>query len=252
MSKATLIRDQSICTRRERRYKVSESMLRCEVALEEGGVRRGTVIDLSATGLRMVCDGRFDPNAKFSVDLATDRSFGIYRGTIRRVEPWVAGKSVLGCSLDDRIPEHVLQSLSSDSIIDRRSDDRVSMYLDATVSWQLNQGCVDAELRDLSSGGMRLFAIREIPQDTRIRIQIDLYGEMLVLEGRPVWQKRDEAGYDVGVAFTNRNAPTMVSKILGIPEVGVPEKPQAKDALRRPFAYAACGIIVGYWAFMVS
>jgi hypothetical protein len=252
MSKVALIRDQSICTRRERRYKVSESMLRCEVALEEGGLRRGTVIDLSATGLRMVCDGRFDASQGFSVELTTDRSHGIYRGTIRRVEPWVAGKSVLGCSLTDRIPDSILQTLSSESIVDRRCDDRVSLYLDATVSWQLHQGNIDAELRDLSSGGMRLFAIREIPKDTRIRVQIELYGEELVLEGRPVWQNQSEAGYDIGVAFTDRDAPAMVSRILGIPEVGVPQEPQTSVSLRRPFAYAACGVIVGYWAYMVS
>ena len=164
MTNQELVDDESICNRKERRFKTSEeSLLRCETTLAECGLRRGTVIDLSRSGVRLLCDGSFEVGQPIFTELTTDKSHGIYQGVILRVEPWLGGQSVIACSLDDPIPERVLQELANSGAINRRSDDRVELNHNATLTWPLSQTEVDAELRDFSPGGMKIIASAPIP-----------------------------------------------------------------------------------------
>ena len=129
MSNKEPVCSKSICVRKERRFKASEeNPLHCETALDEGEVRLGTVVDLSSNGIRLLCDGRFEVGQSMCTELTTDRSHGHYYGVIRRVEPWVDGQSILGCSLNDQIPDSVLQDLSNEGVVNRRTDERISLY----------------------------------------------------------------------------------------------------------------------------
>ena len=196
MSTVELIRDRSICNRRERRYKTNnEKLLRCETAVEEGGLRLGYVLDLSSTGIRLICQGQFEVGQTIHTLLHTDRPQGLYKGTVRRVEPWVNGKSVLGCSLCNRIPNSVLEELAADGVVNRRSDDRHGLDWNATVSWQLNPGEVDVRLKDYSYGGMRVESPIALPDDAHLRIRIELVDDELVLEGKSVWQQPSTNGF---------------------------------------------------------
>jgi len=219
MSNEELVSSQSICARKERRYKASENnLLSCETALDEGDVRRGTVVDLSSSGIRLLCGGRFEVGQAMSTELTTDRSYGVYRGVIRRVEPWVDGQSILGCSLNDPIPDAVLEDLSSDGVVNRRSDDRITLNKKAKVSWPLHQGEVDVELQDYSSGGMKLVSSFPIPDDVRLRIRIDLDDDSeLVVDAKSVWQKKAEDGCVAGVTYTHRDTHDKVARVLGPP-----------------------------------
>ncbi|MFK8113920.1 MAG: PilZ domain-containing protein [Rubripirellula sp.] len=241
-----LVRDQSICSRKERRYKTNgENLLRCETALESGGLRRGSILDLSATGMRMVCDGKFNVGEVFTVELNTDRSHGMYRGVVRRVDPWVDGKTILGCSLNDVIKEEVLSVLADEGVLDRRSDSRVEMIKEAKVSWQLQPGEVNAELRDCSNGGLRLIAWDPIPQGCRLRVRI-LHEDnnWIEVEGNSVWRRELDQGAFVGVAFTQKDAPSIVAPLLESCE-SKPEVP-IKTPMMGPVSYAACAVILMY------
>lgn len=215
MSAVKLIRDRSICTRRERRYTTSaEKLLRCEAAVEEGGLRMGHVIDLSSAGIRLLCDGQFRVGEQIHVQLYSDRSHGLYRGTVRRVEPWVDARTVLGCSLENKIPDSVLEELASEGIVNRRSDDRFRLSQQASISWQLSSCDVDVELTDYSYGGLRFESEIEVPLDTSVRLTIELPDEEVVLNGRTLWRTESENGYTAGIAFTEREAPATVEKIV--------------------------------------
>ena len=215
MSTVELIRDQSICSRRERRYTAtSEKRLQCETTAEDGGLSLGHVIDLSATGIRLLCEGQFHVGQKFHTQLHTARPHGIYRGTVRRVEPWVDGRSVLGCSLRDRIPESVLEELATDGVVNRRSDDRYTLQREAAVSWQLQTRELDVQLMDLSYGGLQIESPAPIPQNARLRVRVELDDEELVLDGQSVWQQETADRYMTGIAFTDREAPTIVSRLI--------------------------------------
>jgi PilZ domain len=250
MSNVQLVRDQSICTRKERRFKTcDENLLRCELALESGGVRRGSVLDLSASGLRMVCEGSFTVGTAFTVDLTSDRSYGMFCGVVRRVDPWVGGRSVIGCSLSDRIRDQVLEDLANLGVVDRRSDHRVPVTRKAKISWQLQPGEIDAELQDCSSGGLKLLASAPVPLNSRLRIRFeDEQGDdgWITVEGNSVWQRECEAGVYVGIAFTQKDTPNLISHLLDRGVAPVLSKAAERDRVMGPISYAACAVIALY------
>jgi hypothetical protein len=238
MSTVELIRDRAICSRKERRYTASsDRLLRCETTVEEGGLRPGHVVDLSSSGIRLLCDGLFQVGQTIRTQLLTDRSHGIYCGTVRRVEPWVDGQSILGCSLEDAIPQSVLEELAAEGIVNRRSDDRYTVDRTAAVSWQLNTGEVEVKIKDYSSGGLRVESSLPIPTDTRLRIRIELSDEELVLTGKSVWQQESADRYMAGIAFTHLDAPTHISKLAPrqtatLPSAGLPSSDRPISVLR--------------------
>lgn len=252
MNHVSLVRDQSICTRKERRYKTNDdNLLRCETALEEGGLRHGRVLDLSSTGLRMVCEGKFSAGAAFTVQLTTDRSHGMYRGVVRRVDPWVGGKTVIGCSLNDTIPDSVLEELARQEVVDRRSDERIEIVRQVKISWQLQAGEIDGELRDCSYGGMKLQTKTAVPMDSRLRIRVqDVDGQWIVVEGNSVWQRQQEDESYVGVAFTQKDAPGLISPLLNQKSETAPTSAPFTGPRMRPVSYAACAVIVAYTILM--
>lgn len=214
MSTVELIGDRSICSRRERRYKTSnEKLLRCETAVEGNEMRLGHVVDVSSMGIRLLCDGLFQAGQTIHTQLLTDRSHGIYRGTVRRVEPWVDGQAILGCSLEDTIPESILDELAAEGIVNRRSDDRYTVDRKAAVSWQLNTGEVEVEIKDFSCGGLRVESSRPIPAETALRIRIELSDEELLLDGKSVWQRESTDKHTAGISFTHPDAPARISKL---------------------------------------
>ena len=161
----------------------------------------------------MICEGQFEVGQTIHTLLHTDRPQGLYKGTVRRVEPWVDGKSVLGCSLNNRIPDSVLEDLAAEGVVNRRADDRYGLDEMATVSWQLNPGEVDVRLQDYSYGGMRVESPIALPDDAHLRICIELADENVVLEGKSVWQRQSTDGFSAGIAFTNREAAATVAQL---------------------------------------
>lgn len=240
MSTVELISDRSICTRKERRYSASsDRLLHCETAVEEGGLRLGHVVDLSSTGVRLLCEGLFQVGQTIRTQLLTDRSHGIYCGTVRRVEPWVDGQSIVGCSLEDAVPQSILEELAAEGIVNRRSDDRYTVDRKAAVAWQLNTGEVEVQIKDYSSGGLRVESSLPIPADARLRIRIELSDEELVLTGKSVWQQESADRFMAGIAFTHPDAPARVSKLA-------PQQPSAPPSTERPAADRPFSVLRGF------
>ncbi|MGI9472513.1 MAG: PilZ domain-containing protein [Rubripirellula sp.] len=255
MNRPQLDRERSICTRKERRYKTSEEhVLRCETvkndvddSSDEPASHHGTVVDLSTSGIRLLSDGRFCAGDAICVELSTDRSHGIYRGVVRRVEPWVGGQAILGCSLDDSIADAVLQDLASEGVVNRRADGRVHLSHSAKVSWQLNAEVIDVEIQDYSDGGMKIQSPVSIPEGVSLRIQIGSeFAEMLSVQAKLVWKHDSADGCVAGVAFTHRDAPVQVAEALGISNGADPQNTRKKTRWRRlGFAAAVTLVVVG-------
>jgi hypothetical protein len=202
--------------RQEQRFKVGKGSLpACGTEANGGKTRRGTVVDLSCSGIRLLCAGTFGIGQTISTELTTDRSHGVYKGVIRRVEPWVDGQSLLGCKLDDQIPESVLEGLSSEGAVNRRSEDRINMNHKATVRWPLQQGEVDVEVQDYSTGGMRISSSLPIPDDVRMLVRIDLAdNDQLVIDVKTVWQHDSDDGCVAGVTYTHQETHDAVARAL--------------------------------------
>ena len=118
------------CRRKEPRFKICDGQsLPCQTSVGEksDSLKDGSVIDLSTTGIRILCEGNFVVGQEFATQLVANERQGEFRGVIRRVEPWVGGKSILGCQLLDPIPSELLQELAMLGIVNRRIDPRVQM-----------------------------------------------------------------------------------------------------------------------------
>lgn len=265
-------RDRSNSTRKERRYKTSEEhVLRCHTSCDDvsdenwgvatgkkiaarastqDSISHGTVVDLSTSGIRLLSQGAFKAGQKIRTELLTDRSHGIYRGVVRRVEPWVGGQSILGCSLEDPIADSVLQDLANEGVVNRRADGRIRLSQAAKIRWQLNAEETEVQIRDYSKGGMKIESPVDLPEGVSLRIEIESESfEPLSVHASLVWKHAREQGCVAGVAFTNRDAPLQVANALGISDDGSltsKSKSGARSWLRRAtMAAMAFGTIVG-------
>lgn len=238
--------NESLCRRKEKRFKTTDDQsLQCQTAISEDEPIPGAVFDISPSGLRFLCEGNFTVGQTFSTELTADRSYGEFRGVIRRVEPWTGGKSILGCQLIDKIPVDVLEKLAHQEMINRRQDDRVDWNQSAKISWELQQGEFDIQIQDCSPGGLKLLAQQPLPEDLSMRIRVNVgEDEPLVVSAKPIWQQQQEDGILAGLAFTKREVPEAVTRILDR------ERDQNADrgeevSIRRSILVAAVVVILG-------
>ncbi|TWT89439.1 PilZ domain-containing protein [Stieleria varia] len=208
--------EKSLCRRRERRFKTRAGhILHCETLVKGDKMHHGTVIDISPSGLRLLCEGKFAIGETFVVELKTERSHGSYEGIVRRVEPWVAGQSVIGCQLTQKIPDEILETLARENVVDRRRDGRVPWTQPAHMSWELQAGEVDVTVCDCSPGGLKIISKTPIPDATRLRIRMTPDGgDELVINAKSVWQTEDADTYVVGVEFTKKDLPEVIARVL--------------------------------------
>ncbi len=232
--------------RKEPRFKICEgTTLACDTAVGEGCLRQGSVVDVSSTGMRILCEGRFEVGQSFATELKTDQSHGIYGGVVRRVQPWVAGQSILGCQLSDPIPDEVLEELAEKGIVNRRSDDRTAWDQPASMSWELHPGEIDIHIHDYSSGGMKVYSEHEIPEDVRLRIRVESPGDDdIVVAATTVWKQEDEDGYQAGLAFTNRDAPELIDRLHRKEETSSDDATQHRPAIRPAIMVVAAIVLL--------
>ncbi len=203
--------------RKEKRFQVESERLRCRIAADEPGkndVFDGVTVDISPSGMRLLTQGNFQCGQPIWTELLTNRSHGIYRGNVRRIEPWVGGQVILGCSLRDAIPKVVLQELASEGIINRRSDGRFTISHPAKVSWPLSADELEVELQDYSSGGMKVRSCIPIPANVRLRFRFQSSGQEVIVESKLAWTHEFEGDWVSGVTFTQRDAPAVIAETL--------------------------------------
>ncbi len=244
---------ETLCQRRERRFKTSDDQsLRCDTNVSDEELVQGAVIDISPGGLRLLCEGNFSVGQTFCTELKTERSHGTYRGVIRRLEPWMAGQSILGCELLDPIPAEILETLAQQGIVNRRSDDRACWNQSGKISWELQPGEFDVEIHDCSPGGLKLSSQTCLPDDLRLRIRVDVgEEEPIVVDAKTVWQLEQDNGVLAGLAFTKREVPEAITRILGNQS---DQSESDQPAIRQSILVAAAAILLsvaimqtGWW-----
>ncbi len=210
---------RTVDTRKEPRFKTGEGekKLHCETTLSACGLLRGTVVDISKSGIRLLCEGTFEVGEPIFTELTTDRSHGIYQGRIRRVEPWSNGLTILGCSLDDPIPDDVLEELASQGVVNRRAEDRMKIDEKAKLSWPLSEGSeVDVEVKDYSPGGMRIASTVDIPSNVRLRVRFDRDddADQVIVEAKSIWFANQGDNVETGVQFTQPESPRKLADFV--------------------------------------
>jgi len=226
MTVRTHTSDDSTNQRKQRRFKTNEAqVLRCTVDVgehvaedvAEGEMNEGTVVDLSNSGMRLLCSGTFRVGQTIHIALNTDFPIERFAGVVRYVEPWTGGQTILGCSLDEGIDDVVLHSLADQGFLNRRSDPRVEVTYPAKMFWPLHPDRVDIELRDYSSGGLMIHSDVSIPEDKRLRVCLDSDSDDdLCVETRLQWKNLSDKGCLAGLAFVHHDSPQRVAEVLGL------------------------------------
>ncbi len=208
--------DRTLHNRKEPRYQTCDDQsLHCETFIDYDDPIKGTVIDISSSGLRLLCRGDFVVGKAILTELKTDQLQGVFPGVIRRVEPWVDGQVVLGCQLLETVPDDLLDSLAHQAIIDRRRDARVGWKQPAKMSLELQPGEVDVEIQDCSLGGISISSQTAIPNNARARIRIEIGDQQhVIVDAKAVWQVEHDNGCSVGLAFTKREVPALITQVL--------------------------------------
>lgn len=210
--------------------------------------KQGTVIDISSSGMRFLCDGKFSVGQSFSIELKTDRSHGNFEGVIRRVEPWMGGQSILGCELVDTIPNEVLGELAHEGIVNRRRDERVDWNQPAKITWELHPGDVDIEIKDCSLDGLKITSQTPIPDNVRLRICVDMGDQdQVVVDAKTVWQLEQADQCVAGLAFTKREAPETVKRLLAKDDAteATEQKTNHRSSIRRSILVATVIVVFG-------
>jgi hypothetical protein len=202
--------------RKQRRFKTcDEQPLRCVTFVEFEDPVEGTVVDISANGLRLLCGGKFTVGQAFLTELKTDRLHGVFPGVVRRVQPWTEGKSVLGCQLLESIPDHVLAALATEGVLNRRDHERVQWKYPAKATCELQSSEIDIEIQDCSLGGLKIYTQAEIPDEARLRIRVGMDGEEQVeVNAKTRWQQNHHDGYLAGLAFTSQKIPEVIRRAV--------------------------------------
>ncbi|MGB7346025.1 MAG: PilZ domain-containing protein [Pirellulaceae bacterium] len=247
--------EATLCVRKERRYKTCDDQtLHCDSFVEFEDPVQGNVIDISPSGLRMLSEGTFKVGQAFLTELKTDQMHGVYSGIVRRVEPWVNGKSVLGVQLLETIPDDVLEALANEHVINRRREDRVDWKQAATVNWELHDQPIDVEIQDCSMGGLRIASQQQIPAGARLRIQVtsnDGEDETLIA-AKTVWQSELAEGFEVGLAFITRDLPERVAEIVNKQPSVEAAAQQRKRSMRLSVMVAAVTAVCCFSLFRIG
>ena len=204
--------------RKQRRFKTNEAQaLACCIEVEGAEEQPGTVVDLSNSGMRLLCSGQYRVGQRIQVKMDTDLPTDVFQGEIRYVEPWVGGQTILGCRLTENIGDAVLHKLADQGFLNRRSDPRIEVTHPAKMFWPLHPDRVDIELRDYSNGGLMIHTDVVIPDDKRLRVCINDDDENdLCVETKLQWKRVSENGCLAGLAFVHNDAPQRVARVLGI------------------------------------
>ena len=235
--------------RKERRFVTcDQERLQTETFIEFEEPVGGTVIDISQHGLRLLSCGKFQVGQPFVTELKTDQLHGVFPGIIRHVQPWMEGKSVLGCQLLEPIPNDVLETLARDNVINRRDDQRYVWNQDAKMSWELSSGEVDVQIEDCSQSGLKVVSQVPVPDDVCVRIRISAPDqESVSVAARTAWQYECDESYSLGFAFTKRETPKLIRDVLGKakPKLESADSDQPQSSLQPGFLVAATVLICG-------
>lgn len=241
--------DETLSQLRERRFVTGDDeLLQSDTFIEFDDPIEGTVIDISSHGLRLLARGNFVIGQAFVTELKTDRLHGVFPGIIRRITPWVEGKSVLGCQLFEAIPDDVLETLALEDVINRRDDDRVDWCQPAKMSWELQPGEVDVEVQDCSPGGLQISTHSVIPDNVCVRVRIEVGdGEHVTIDARTAWQDEQKDGCSMGLAFLKHEVPEIIGRALaeGTPNKHAQNIVSRKSSMRDSVLIAATIVVCG-------
>lgn len=201
--------------RRDPRYQVKDSNLVTVSASRTNDIDdsvsdvSGVLLDLSRCGLRLRLEGflpkgeevRLTLNAsQFDCPIQSD-------ATIRWAEPDAGDRWIVGCDLNQKIPQESIQELATAGTLERRNDSRRLLSLTADAKTELEQGFNAVQVVDISDGGFRALGGElhaKVNDRLLLRVASDSTADVHLIRARVAWVNDLEGGQSLGCLFLTK------------------------------------------------
>jgi hypothetical protein len=224
----------------EKRYRLSDSTaVRVEVETESGGDCAKfdvELVDISQGGVRLRSENLVRKGESLTLTLSP-KGFPTSLSARAKV-CWTTlapkGSHWLGCSIEPRIPQSLLDHLASTNILDRRHDARHEVSIALSASWELDPTAFDVKILNISRGGLCLLISQDGHLGDRIRLTLpgDNHKPTYILT-TVCWQAGTKDGYLVGCSLSQRTA---YEKLVRLANAQSPEaEPKPASPARRLF-----------------
>lgn len=113
----------------------------------------------------------------------------------------------MGCAFNSHLPDHVLTKLARGGFLDRRTDARYGISLQAKVREELSASRPqEVTVDNYSSGGFRFNSDQSISVGQRVLLGVrDSEGKEVIIPARALWQVGSDQTFSVGCCFLNGN-----------------------------------------------
>jgi hypothetical protein len=195
----------------EERYRLTDSTaVRVEIETGTGGEGKKLdveLVDISQGGVRLRSKKPVAEKAELTMTIVPTGFPKSLSARARVCWTTLAPKSSywLGCSIEPRIPQALLDHLAANGILERRHDSRQEVSMTLSACWELDPTTFEVSILNISRGGICLLISQDGHPGDRIRLTLP--GD----SGRPAyilttvcWQVETEDGYVVGCSFCHQ------------------------------------------------
>lgn len=185
---------------------------------DESQVCDAELVDLSAAGARLRLANPIELHEAVQVRLNVKELGLDFRcvSDVCWVRPEEQGWSV-GCEFYSDLPDRILTKLARGGYLERRTDERFQVKLQATLREELNASrSHQVTIDNYSSGGFRFNSAAAIAVGQRVLLNIrDSKGNRVTIPARALWQVGTVEGHAVGCCFLNGDGFDRLTSIAG-------------------------------------
>jgi hypothetical protein len=214
--------------RREERYRLADSKalgIKIEMVSADKKTRiDAELIDISPGGVRLCSTSPARKGQSLRIEI-------VPKGLEMSLSAWAKvcwttlapkGGHLLGCSVEPRIPQELLNHLAANGVLERRHDARRKVRITLPGCWELSPKELEVSLVNISAGGACLSMTNGGKPGDRIRLTLP--GDKprptyLILTA--CWQIRADNGYIVGCTYGQQTA---YGKLLQLADAQQPRR----------------------------
>jgi len=196
---------------REERYRLTNSTaVRVEIETDSGGESTNLdveLVDISQGGARLRSKTPVAEKVSLTMTIVPkgfSKSLSA-RAQVRWTTLAPKGCYWLGCSIEPRIPQALLDHLAANGILERRHESRREVSLVLPACWELDPAKFEVSILNISRGGLCLLISQDGSPGDRIRLTLpgDNQRPTYVLT-TVCWQVHTDYGFVVGCSFCHQ------------------------------------------------
>jgi len=192
--------------RGDKRYSLAKS-IPVEVTITDGDEQRvahGKALDISLRGAKLELNEPLSKHHSVRIELSPNdvETTISTTGSTCWARPVDDNAWWLGVSFDEAIDEKGINALAEGGYVDRRQDRREAADIALFARCELSDEPIEIKLRDLSVGGMGIWAPQELSPESRLLVGAG----PRELDARPIvarvkWVRESNGGYVSGCSF---------------------------------------------------